>query len=78
MPSHREGPPVRERLFLVTRIVLSLAVGFLIAWVVGSATWNVWGVPGVPFIKGIIIFSLGMVGYVIMDRRIMGVTRNNK
>ena len=73
-----DKPPLRERIFHITRIVLSLTVGLLIAWVIGSATWNVWGVPGVPFLKGIILFIAGMVGYFIMDRRIMGESTKRK
>ena len=77
LPSNPE-PTLGQRIFHIMRIVLSLTVGLLIAWVVGSATWNVWGVPGVPFLKGIILFIAGMVGYFIMDRRIMGESTKRK
>lgn len=68
-------PESKERLFHFTRVALSLSVGLLIAWIVGSATWNVWTFPGVPLLKGVILFVIGIVGYNIMDRRIMGLDK---
>lgn len=56
-------------------MTLSLLSGLLIAWIIGSATWNVHWLPGVPFLKGIIMLVIGILGYNIMDRRIMGLDK---
>jgi uncharacterized membrane protein YdfJ with MMPL/SSD domain len=65
-------PESNHRIFHITRVGLSLTAGFLIAWIIGAATWNVHWIPGVPFLKGIVLLAIGIIGYNIMDRRIMG------
>ncbi len=79
MPQSSNSPnPIEKPSFYAWRVALSLSVGFLIAWIVGSATWNAWHTPGVPILKGIILLVIGMIGYAAMDRRIMGEYRKHK
>ncbi|MFM9873565.1 MAG: hypothetical protein ACKVQS_08900 [Fimbriimonadaceae bacterium] len=71
-------PESNNRLFHITRVALSLTAGFIIAWIAGAATWNVHWIPGVPLLKGGILLLVAVIGYTIMDRRIMGASTQDK